>query len=323
MLPIRPLLALLLLALPASLAAQQADSGAVTLRFGWKAGDRARVAYEQVRERRAGGRVDTVRGGVGYVLLAEPHPRGMLVRTDSLDWTRVPAIVPGGGAYMEQLAGTLFFPPRYVIDAEGRFGGAEGVPQTRLMVSALAMRVVARNMRGAPAQGFQILEQLVTEPLLEGVARADWNNLVELWIGHELDPAAPWTFESVGQSPAAPGAPIPVRASVAFLGRVPCDEGAATAACVRWEMTTRADPAAIRQALRGVAVRAGLPAATADALVREAAMEDVLTFVSEPGTLRPHRLATRRTMTILDASGARPVPATVTDQRTWRFAWRG
>ena len=303
----------------------ETDTGAVALRFGWTAPMRARVGYEQLRVRTSQGRSDTLRAAIAYTLVAEPHPEGMLVRTDSLDWTRVPTFGAGGGPYLEQLGGTLFFPPRYVVSAGGRFVRAEGTVQNRTMAMALATRVIARNIRGAPPHTMSALDQLVTGTLVEAMARTDWNSQVDMWMGETLVPGREVAFEAEQASPIAPDIAIPVRSRVVLSGRLPCVAGSGRADCVRLEMTTTPDPeafrAAIRGAIGGVLSRAGLPPSEAERFVREAAMEDVTTSVMEPGTLRPHVVTIRRTMTLLDPAATRPVPVTITDQRTYRYTY--
>jgi hypothetical protein len=156
-------------------------------------------------------------------------------------------------------------------------------------------------------------------------AREGWNQSVGFWIGAELDLGQPREKEEEGPTWLLPALPVRSRVRMEARRRVPCAASERQARCV--ELSLRAEPArsalpALTRAI--VAKLAGEGNALPPGEVREVGLATELTLVTEPATLLPWRVVSRRSVraTLVDDAGSRELEAVERTEWTWTWTRR-
>jgi len=277
----------------AAAAPARALSDRIALAFAWPAGFAARVAGTESSRLVTDGSQDESRTEMSYRVSVELDPLGARIRyddfalrdprTDSLVSLRS---VPG----LEALTAALR--PSFVVSQDGRFGGTPGLEEEVAAINR-ALDALHARAEGLP-QGAPLLPTRFSAELFRRHVPVDWGPLVELWAGREIALGERYQVDLVTRMPLLDGAPIRMDGELQVSGRVPCDGDDGMARCVELVLVSRPDPLELLPLLGGDAERQGGDAAPAPVTVTRLELDESVRLVTEPETLVPHRVDTRR-----------------------------
>lgn len=309
------------LSLPLSAAAQTAadtlPADTVRLRFGWTPGMRAQVEYEQVRVRSLEAGRDSVRLASTYRMEVEAHPEGLAVRYADMQWAE-PSVGGLVGELLRQAAeATSAGGLRNVIGPEGDFLRVEGVQAVSEQLLQAARGTLSTLDSAGLAGG--AISSMLSEEALAAAAADEWNSLVGAWLDADLAVGGFYELESSFQSPLFPGVELPVFMEFSVPGRVPCTADDDRARCVELRMSTYPDREALAEAIGGFLERLGAPPEEMEGVLAALAVEAHVTLVTEPETLRPHRLVHHKA--VYAGEGDEDDQPTQSDTQTYVFRY--
>lgn len=309
--------AALALALPLSAVAQQEPADTVPLRFGWAAGMRADVEYEQVRVRSMEGQRDSTRMASSYRVEVEPHAEGLTVRYADMRWTEMPRMEGPVGQFFDAVGRTSSGgKARIVVSGAGEFLRAEGMEQIAEELRQAAAPMMA-EMEGEGLEVFSnMMATILSQEAMAAAAANEWSSSVGAWVDAEMEVNAVYEMEDSLQVPMFPSLLVPVTVRIQARGQAPCG-GAGDGECV--EILTESVPqeGAFRRVVGEFLRQAGLPEAEMEQVLGEMQMETYVTLITEPQTLRPWLLQTTKTISL--GEDAAPVQV---ETETYRFRWR-
>jgi len=280
---------------PAEVAAGAATdrSEHIALAFAWPAGFSARVAGAESSRLVTDVVRDESRTQMSYRLSLEPHPGGVRIRYDdfSLHDPRTDALVrlrsvPG----LETLTAALR--PSFVVATDGRFGGTPGLEEDVAAINR-ALDALHARPEGLP-EGSPLLPTRFSAELFRRHAPVEWEPLVELWAGREIVLGERYRVDLVTRMPLLDGVPIRMDGELQVSGRVPCDGGNGPARCVELVLVTRPDPLELLPLLGADAEQPSADAGPAPVTVTRLELDESVRLVTEPETLVPYRVETRR-----------------------------
>jgi hypothetical protein len=171
-----------------------------------------------------------------------------------------------------------------VVDRRGRHLGFEGIDA--------ALEAMPQFRGASDAQRHGLAEAL------RGRLARNWKLTVGAWVDRELPLGA--TYAASAPEAVEGGGSVRMRIAIRADGRIPCHPGAAERRCVRLHLRSQPDDERV-EALAPALLRELVPERSMDprAMVVQgvAAVTDV-TLVTEPDTLVPYRLTTRRYLAI-------------------------
>src|SRR5688572_13363675 len=269
----------------------QAKPDTVSLRFGWPVGMMARVDQEWTRIQISPQRRDSVGVRSRYRLTVSSHPKGRLIQSDSFAVTSAPPASGRPGALDAQqfLARLGSVSPSYVVSADGEFVGVEGIDKTKEAIDALFAPLM-REMADAPPQFKALMQSATSVQALTAAAAQEWNVVAGAWVGAEWEVGEAYGAESEEPSPMFPGLKFPMQHEFSAAERVPCNAIETGRRCVRLEMVSAPDSAALRRAMSEFVARLAPKEATALAGLRSTSMVNELTVVVDPRDLRPYSM---------------------------------
>jgi hypothetical protein len=308
----------LVLAAAAPLAAQKGGGDTIPLRFGWEPGMRAEIDFTQVRLLQDGSRRDSARLAFTYRMDVSAHEGGLAVEYSDLRWTELPPPNPGTGRFYEAVIRvTHGARPRTVVSRAGAFLRVEGEAQ----VAAQTSQALQPLLAGVDASLRESARAMIAAGLQPGTLRAaaldEWNMLVGVWAGSDLQTGEPYTLESSFQSPVFGGVTIPIHVELRVVGRTRCTPQDAEERCVETEVASAPDREAMARAYVDFLERSGFPEMQVQAMFSQLNVEQSFRLHTDPRTLRPYYLRAVRTTTGHPAAGVlRQV-----ETRTFRFRY--
>lgn len=309
------------LSLPVSAGAQTpatdtVPADTVRLRFGWTPGMRAQVEYEQVRVRSSDIGRDSVRLASTYRVEVEAHPEGLAVRYADMRWADPSVGGPVGEILRQAAEATSTGALRNVIGPEGDFLRVEGVEAVSAQLrQALQGTLSALDSAELAAEA---VSSMLSEEALASAASDEWNSLVGAWLDADLAVGGFYELESSFQSPLFPGVELPVFMEFSVPGRVPCTAQDDGARCVELRMSSYPDREALAEAIGDFLERLGAPPQELEGVLAALAVESHVTLVTEPGTLRPHRLVHYKAVYAGEGEDGDPAQ---TDTQTYVFRY--
>lgn len=280
---------------------READAETVRLRFAWPSGLALQVAHSVAKERTGPQGPQRERSAMRYVLRAEPHPEGLLIRYEDM------RLDEGGDqaamAQLQQVAARL--QPQLVVDPQGQFVRLEGVAALRQATLELAQQLLQDQPPEAQRVSAQMMAKMTSDEVLTARAREEWDLLVGMWAGLDLTRGEALRGTSSAPMPLVTGKTIDLEVERSFQGYAPCSEAAGAPRCARLVFTSRPDPEQTKAVLASIfgplleaAAKPG--AAPPPLLIRDFDTRNEVELLAEPDSLRPHRLvrsrATRLTM---------------------------
>lgn len=303
---------LLLALLPAPCAAQVPDS--VELRFAWPIGTTVDVHASRWRART--GQADTLDVAARYRIEVQAHAQGRLIRYSNLalDANAEPGAASVEAA-LERIAGLL---PSYIVGADGEFIRLHDLSAYRRGVERLV-----RDIAGEPEMASRILtllQPMLSEQALTATVAREWDMLVGLWAGADLEVGAVYEYEDRSYVPLAPDVPIPMIAEFSVAERLACP-AATRRRCVRIEHISTVDEDSVARAVRAVLER--FTAGSGVALkIDDFEIENLLELVTEPTTLLPHTARLSNSVRLRFTGGGRSSRADQFEVRTYEFRYR-
>lgn len=301
----------------------QAKPDTVSLRFGWPVGMMARVEQEWTRIQISPQRRDSAGVRSRYRLTVSSHPKGRLIQSDSFVVTSAPPASGRRGALDAQqfLARLGSVSPSYVVSTDGEFIGVEGIERTKQAIDSLFAPLL-RGMADAPPQFKALMQSATSVQALTAAAAQEWNVVAGTWIGADWEVGEAYGAESEEPSPMFPGLKIPMQHEFSAAERVPCNSIETGRRCVRLEMVSEPDSAALRRALSEFMTRLAPKEATAFAGLRSTSMVNELTVVVDPRDLRPYSvMLTKRIDMDVAGPGGPGGKTTRVDIRSARYTY--
>jgi len=307
-------------AVPARAAAQEPDArpDTVRLRFAWPAGTVATVETTRFRERIAE-RTDTLAGSVTYRMQVREHDEGLAIIYDILSLTAAPQVTGGLRAFQavsEQLADVV---PNYVVSRDGEFLRIQDAAAFKARLDSLFAPAFARE--GSTGQASALFQSMLSEQTLEALAANEWNTLVGMWVGADLELEAVYGFEEEVPIALLPGETVRMNSEFAIVDRLPCTEDVPTPDCVEIQLFSYPDEEAMKAVLRRFMQRVAGDAAAAF-VIEALEIENELLLVTEPATLLPHRAVIVKSVRAVGRQSGEPSEFSQTDVRTYTFTYR-
>jgi len=304
----------------------QAKADSVSLRFAWPVGMTARVDQEWTRMQVGPQRNDSVTVRSRYRLTVSAHPKGRLIQSDSFAITSPPAAASNGRAGnvdpQQFLARLGSVQPSYVVTTDGEFVGLEGVERTKRVLDSLFAPMI-REMADAPPTLKALMQNVTSPQTLTATAAQEWNVLAGTWVGADWEVGEAYEASSEEPSPMLPGLKVPMRHEFSAAERVPCTEGESARRCVRLEMISEPDSAALRKAVTDFMAKLAPKDANLLAAFQSMRVANELTVVADPRDLRPYALALVKTVEVQGVDGPNE-PSSRTrrvDTRTARYTY--
>ncbi len=299
----------------------------VSLRYGWTAGLDILVTFEGERIRFGEGKERRVLGSGSYRLTTATSDAGLVLRysefeMEPVDVQGMPGVDTGPGpqAQMQrlvsQLGGAL---PETVIGPEGYIVQFNGTAET-----VAAFREAFRGLTDqlppeARPRMQEILDQIMTEEILQQRMIEEWNRDVGVWIDAELERDELYQTEAVGQVALLGNAELSSVITFQYQGPAPCEEGAAQARCVKLVMRSQIEPEALTEALHAFTERlAGQPVPKVTDLKQDQHVE----LITDPQTLMPRRIIIEKHNTMLVMQGGQPVRGGQSERKELRYQYR-
>ncbi len=261
--------------------------GPIAPRFAWPAGLTAQVTYSTSRLRSG---EDPESGESRYRMVVKGE--GDVLKVVSEDVELPPE---------EQQAVAAAEPvsiPTVVVNGSGDFLRVEGAEAVLEKVEKVL------EQQGQTGEQREQVLGILRSAVVEG-AKETWHVQVAAWRGVTLEPGKPVTRPARMSPAALASVVVPVTETLSYEGAVPCAEGETEKRCVR--LTLQAKP--VESELPGVkaaflarvkALAGGdAPEYTVDELHVELRTE----LVTEPGTLKPHRVRTTRRTRVVFLAG--------------------
>lgn len=294
-------------------AAGRADT--VSLRFAWPPGMEAQINTTRVQVQTSG-TTDSMSASAQYRMHVASHPEGLIVSYDGFvfpppdDTTDVAQL----NSLASQAAAMV---PKVVVDTAGRFVRIEDVATVRARLDTL-MTEMLEPEEAAAARA--TLATMITEAALSGLAAQEWNVIVGRWTGEDLVMGTEYAFEEQTALPMLPGAAVTMVSHFNVARRTSCDDSAAGEDCVEIRLVSRPDPDEVTQLLTQFTEQ--LLATPGLGIAFESfEMLNEIVLVTEPSTLRPHRVRISKSMKgVVSAEGERGEVAR-SEVRTFRYTY--
>ena len=275
-------------------ASTQESEGAITLRFDWPDGLRARVRTTSVKSQLLGQQSRTQDMVSTYDMKATRTERGTAVEFDGFQIDR-----PGVSDDDRMVETLLAYRPGLLVDSNGALIEILGLETLRNLLEPLQERIAT-----APEEmqlGLQAVAQTVAnEDYLKARAGSDWNHLIGSWVGRTLTPGK--ADRRTDETPAAGVAeqPIPTEVNISIT-RIDACNRTQKRDCVRLRLTREPQADRLREAmLPNLGQMLGVddwgPEGAPD--LRDVMASSQLIVDAEPDTLIPHRVEALRVLSL-------------------------
>ena len=306
-----------------------ADSTPVPLAFGWTPTIEARVEVWHSRVRQAV-QSDTQRSALRYTMHVQEHPDGLLITYDDFalgpspdghpSHGPRPALSKSGSPRVEMLSGLM---PSFVVTNDGEFvrlDDLDGLKDRNLQA--------IRDSLTTPEEE-RLLRDMLTDDAMTSIVAQEWTAIVDFWAGRQLVPRRTVETTGVGSLPLIPTITVAMTYKVTLKRWLPCSEDEREKRCVELELYSYPNSAQVARALHSllesVAVAATPDQATAVVSAipafRSMDVENLITLITEPGTLLPHELQINRLTTGTMSIEGESIPVRLLDQRAYRFEY--
>ncbi|MGH7448902.1 MAG: hypothetical protein ACREK1_05475 [Longimicrobiales bacterium] len=308
----------LLFAHPRSASAQQSPMHAdtVQLRFAWVPGTTARIESTRFQERIAES-ADTVAGSARYRMKVNDHVEGLLISYD--DFAFPPPTDTSEAAKLNSLAEqAASIVPRFIVDSAGAFVRIDDAARVKAQFDTLLTRMLEPEEAAAAREG---LDTMLSEDALTGLAAQEWNAIVGMWADADLVMGETYQFEEQAALPMIAGATVTMVSEFAIERSTACIEGGSDKDCVEIRLVSRPDPEAMKRILDQFMERLLALPGIGGLAFESLDVGNEMVLVTEPSTLRPHRVVLSRRVTgVVAADGERSEVSQV-EVRTLRYTY--
>lgn len=316
------------LLLAASLHAHAAPKDTVQLSYAWPAHLESRVDFVSRSSKTTGKQEESITMRGSYRMRSVPVAEGLRI-----DFDEVQVDVQDTGMAAQQLDDfqrallkLTSVSPSYIVSPAGEYVRTDGLDSFHGRIRSYFDETVqnAAGGRELPPAARQVIEGLInslfSKEQLEAMIAEDWNRSVGAWAGGELARGAVYRANFTSRVPMLNNAAVPMRTSIRYLGRVSCHAADRALDCVELEMRSLADSQKLAQAMGPFMAR--FERLTGSQLTIKSMRVDYRArLVTEPGTLLPHRVESRKVsaMTMVQAGQAQTARQTDELQMTYRY----
>jgi hypothetical protein len=286
----------------------------VRLRFAWPVGTRAQVETTRYRERVAE-TSDTTLGRASYQMSVTSHPDGLLISHDNFVFPALGPTSTNLQAVAERIGALV---PQYVVDGEGAFVRIHDVNRMKALLDSMMTQLLGPIDPG-PAR--QTLESMLSTEALTGLAAQDWNAIVGMWAGADLELGEVYEMEERTPLPMVPGAVVPMVSEFSIEGRTSCVEGGSDRNCVEIQLVAEPDADSMKQALTRFMQRLASDPSLGGIGFEELQVESGVILITEPGTLLPHRVTLSRTVSGVVSGGGQRGKISQVDVKTFKYTY--
>lgn len=306
-----------LLALTSMLAHSQ-----VKLEFAWPDGLQATVAYTKSRIRTGSSAKPASSMATLYDMKASKRQSATVVSHGNvrLDPTSIPPSLTELERKQLELM-TKAALPAYVIKQSGDFDRIDDSSAFRTaLLASLGQSLPALandpNLR-------RMIDQITSEEFLNAAASAEWSQYVGFWVGASLDVGETYTSKYQGTVPLLPSRAIGMTSTFRITGEVACDRGGQAKKCVEIEMRTTPNQSEVAGAIQALIQKvAPQDADRSPEVIDSIDLEQSLLLVTEPDGLVPHRLSTRKKITVTTRTGADTKTASEVQDAVAHYVYR-
>ncbi len=315
----------------ATLAPPALVADTVSLRYGWEPGMDILITFEGERGRVTGGKTQRVRARGSLRLTTAARGDGIALSYSDFQMEPIDArrggasvdIPAGPQAEMQKLVArlggalpqTLIGPDGFIV---GFIGTQETVSESRAAFRALVSQLPGES-QAPPEKMEQILDQIMTEEVIQQRMVEEWNRDVGVWIGAELEERQLYQSEASGQVALLGNAELSSIVTFQYQGAVPCDERAAERRCVKLVMSAEVDPQGLGPAIRDFTARLSGQQVPE---IRAVKVDETVELITDPRTLMPRTITIDKVTTMTIMEGGRPVESGQTEHKVMRYEYR-
>ena len=288
----------------------------VRLRFAWPAGTVARVQTTRFRET-INETADTMVVSADYRLQADSHPEGLLVSYD--DFRFPSAVGDSAASAMETVAQrAAAMVPKLIVAPDGSFLRIHDVASIRAGLDSMFVELMGEDGMAAMRE---MLNTVMSEDALTVMAAEEWNAIVGMWIDADLELGAVYQYEDQAPLPVLPDVVVPMLAEFMVEDRTSCVEGGSDTDCVTLHFVSWPDPDSVNVAIRRFfETLPAIPGAD-NISFEELDVENEMIIVTEPGTLRPHRVQISKLVSGVVKAGDERGEVSQFDVRTYHYTY--
>lgn len=276
----------------------------VRLTFQWPDNLKGEVSYSIKQLKTVGNHTQEFGASGSYSLETLRVNDGLLVRIGNpkIQTTEI-GVPPGLRADIQKFfLRSAVAPPDFVVAGSGQLVRLEGVDGYRRKTESGVRELLGRY----PNQGHQRIAQavmdLMSETRLRATVEDNWKRDVADWSAAQFNRGDVYEMRRNTRLPVLGDTEVPVVSTARFVDRVPCGGDALLKRCVRLQMRAIVDSKALarsRQSYVERISRSGLD----KSLVKDLRSTLTVWLVTEPDTLIPHRMRSRKETAIVTVTG--------------------
>ncbi|HEX6133851.1 MAG TPA: hypothetical protein VFZ24_07805 [Longimicrobiales bacterium] len=294
-----------------------ARTDTIRLRFGWPAGTTARIQTTRYREQ-ISETSDTTFMSADYRMSVTAHPEGLLVSYDDFRFPTVVDSTDGRDVNaLAQRAASMV--PKFVVGTGGEFVRIDDVASIRAGLDSMMAELLGPDADAADVR--EALAAMLSEEALTGLAAEEWNAVVGMWIDADLELGAVYELEDQAPLPILPGVVVPMISEFSIESRTACEAGGADSACVELHYVSYPEPAAVKAALAEYLERLPAVPGMSSFAFEDLEVENEIIIVTEPATLRPHRMQITKAVSGVVTAGGERSEVTQLDVRTYQYTY--
>lgn len=276
----------------------------VRLTFRWPDNIKGEVTYKIKQLKTSGSHTQELGASGSYSLETQRVNDGLLVRVGNprISTTEI-GVPPGLRANIQKffLRSTVTL-PNFVVTGSGQLVRLEGVGQYQRKTESDLRKLLSQYPEDVHQRIVDAAMKLMSATRLRAMVEGNWKRDVADWSAAEFNRGDVYEMRRNIRPPVLGGTEVPVIATARFLDRIPCGSGARPKSCVRLQMRAIVDSKALarsRQSYIEQVERGG----GAKPLVMTFRSTLTVWLVTEPDTLIPHRMRSRKETAIVTVTG--------------------
>jgi len=293
----------------------------VDLRFDWPAGASALVTLESTRSRGPVGRMSKHTVSGTYRLAVSDSEDGR--RIEFQDGRLVSSLgnLAGTEKKMHELVvEAMANPAGFDITANGRFVRLADVANLQSHIRDMLDSFSADLAPDARIQFSSMFAQMTDEEVLQNGAAEQWHRDVGFWSGAGLDVGDWYEMDYTNRVSILGNMPLAMKKKFSVVERVPCSEGDTSTDCVRIEITSAAGSDELRAAFAEF-IRNIAKETKTKPEIKKLSFEQSTVIITEPATLRPHKIESQKSSTILMSVAGREQSTIKSERNRRAFFW--
>ena len=298
-----------------------AAADSVDLIFDWPAGTSALVTLESTRSRGPVGRVTKHTVSGTYRLVVSESGDGRMIGFE--DGRLVSSLGSLDGAEKNihaMMVEAMSNPAGFEITPTGRFVRLADVSKLKESIQEMLDSFSSELTPDARIHFSKMFEQMTNSEVLLNGAVEQWHRDVGFWSGAQLDVGDWYEMDYTNRVSILDDHPLPMKKKFRVVERIPCSEGDSTSDCVRIELSSEAGTAELRQVFSKVIQEIAEKTKT-NPEIRKLSFEQNTVIITEAATLRPHKIETTKSSTILMTVAGREQNPIKSERTRRAFFW--